>query len=259
MTLGFDPAPRVVFRRNPLNVVVMQLRFPPILTLAQPAGIALFQEAIRHEYPRAEAPAQQVTFGVGPAGPIPPQIQQGPWRFHGESGWLVALAPDFVSLEATKYERYEDFRFRAERLLSVARDDIGVTERSRIGLRYVNEIRHPSASTIKDWRPLLDQQLLGVAAGDLLGDRVVQTLQQVDIRLDSGQLTVRHGWHEAPDGQAPYVIDLDAYDDSSLPFDVDQVLELVDAYRRVIGDFFRSSLSPELYDFLEPTEPEGRP
>lgn len=246
---------RVIFKNNPLKVVVLQVRFSPILVLAQPAGVAQFQEAIRDAYPRAEAPAQQVTLAVGPTGFMPPIGQPGPWRFLDESGWVVGLATDYVSLEATKYECFEQFEPRAAMVLKAAQDTLALRERGRLGLRYVNEINHPDAFTVADWRTLLDPELLGVCGGELFGDRVIQTLQQIDLRLDEGVLTVRHGCNTSREGPHPYVIDLDAHDDQTRPFDVDEILERVGFFRTFIGGFFRHSLAKPLYDFLGPQEP----
>jgi uncharacterized protein (TIGR04255 family) len=254
MSLDLSQWPRVIFYKNPLKVVVIQVRFSPILALAQPAGVAPFQEAIREKYPRAEAPAQQVTFAIGPSGPLSPMGQQGPWRFLDDQGWIVGLATDYVSLEATSYDRYEEFERRATEMLEAARDVLRLPERGRLGLRYVNEIHHPDAVTIADWRNLLNPELLGVSGGELLGSRVIQTIQQIDVRLDDGVLTVRHGCSTSPDGPSPYAIDLDAHDDETRPFAVDEIMARSGSFRAWIGGFFRNSLGKDLYEFLEPGE-----
>jgi uncharacterized protein (TIGR04255 family) len=256
MSVDLSQWPRVIFDNNPLKAVVLQVRFPPILALSQAAGVAPFQSAIREVYPRAEAPGQQVTLVIGPAGTMPPVAQPGPWRFLDEQGWVAGLGTDSVSLETTNYEQYEQFEERAVKILEAARSTLGLTERVRLGLRYINEIHHPKARTVGEWRHLLKPELLGVSGGELLGDRVIQTLQQIEVRLDDGMLTVRHGC-TVGDGPSPYVIDMDAHDDAIRPFVVDEIVARVLSYRAWIGGFFRSSLQPELYDFLRPREVEG--
>lgn len=245
---------RVIFKRNPLKAVVLQVRFPPLLVLSQPAGVAPFQEALRDAYPQAEAPVQQVTLAVGPAGPLSAASQPGPWRFVDPEGWFVGLATDYVSLETTSYRRFEEFESRARRVLAVAQDVLRLRHRGRLGLRYINEISHPEARTVADWRDLLNPELLGVAGGEALGSRVTQALQQIDVRLDDGVLTVRHGFRAVEDQSFPYTIDLDAYDDALRPFDVDEILARVGSFRLWIGGFFRRSLGEKLYGYLEPEE-----
>ncbi len=255
MDIDLSQWPRVIFKRNPLKAVVLQVRFPPLLVLSQPVGVAPFQEAIRDTYPRAEAPAQQVTLSIGPAGPMPPTGQLGPWRFLDDQGWVVGLAIDYVSLETTSYTRFEEFERRAKRVLDATHDVLRLPERGRVGLRYINEITHPDAVTVADWRGLLKPELLGMSGGELLGSRVTQALQQIDVRLDDGILTVRHGFTALPDGPSPYAIDLDAYDDETRPFDVDEILERLRSFRAWEGGFFRYSLGAKLYEFLEPEDP----
>ena len=257
MTNDLSQWPRVIFRRNPLKAVVLQVRFAPLLVLSQPAGVAPFQEAIRDTYPRAELPAQQVTFAVGLGGLFPPLGQTGPWRFLDHEGWVVALAPDFVSLETTSYRRFEEFETRARNLLEATRDVLRLPERGRLGLRYINEISHPDAATVSDWKALLNPDLLGVSGGELLGARVLGAMQQIDVRLDDGVLTVRHGFTTTESGPAGYAIDLDAHDDESRPFDVEEILGRMRSFRAWEGGFFRHSLNTKLYEYLEPEDPDA--
>ena len=146
MSLGLAEPPRLIFEHNPLQTVVVQVRFPAIFALEQPAGVAGFQEAIRARYPRAESRSQQVSIVLASSGVGVPGTQPGPWRFLSEDGkWIAAIAPDFVSLETTEYTRFEDFVERSEELFQAAADSLGVTLHGRVGLRYVNQFRHPDA------------------------------------------------------------------------------------------------------------------
>src|SRR3989442_15515681 len=103
MAIMLEDRPKVIYGRNPLKVVVAQLRFPPIFALEQPDGVAPLQEAIREAYPLAEA-GQQITLTVAPGGVSP--VSQPLWRFlSADKAWIVAVAADSVSLETTAYER----------------------------------------------------------------------------------------------------------------------------------------------------------
>ena len=44
MNIDLSERPRVIFKRNPLKAVVLQVRFSPLLVLSQPVGVAPFQE-----------------------------------------------------------------------------------------------------------------------------------------------------------------------------------------------------------------------
>ena len=253
--LELQEYPRVVFERNPLKVVVTQVRFPPLFALEQPAGVAQFQEAIRSEYPVAESRGAQVTLAVGPGGVAVPPTQPGPWRFLNEdSSWVVAVAPDFVSLETTAYHRFEDFRARVERLFNAAAESLRLTRRQRLGLRYVNEITHPEAVRLSDWRKLLREELLGIAGGETLGDTVAQSAQQIQLELEQGNVTIRHGYRreETADSNSIYFLDLDAYDDEAGNFDIEQMLNNLTVYNKWIWNLFRGSITDELVEYLQP-------
>lgn len=254
---GLRSTPRVIYQNNPLKVVVLQVRFSPILLLAQPAGLAPLQEAIRSDYPQAAAPEQQVSVSIAPNGTVSPMAQMGPWRFLSEDGnWTVSVAPDFVALETKAYSRYEDFDTRARALFEVVPRVLQLRDRGRLGLRYVNEINYPEAATLAQWDELLDPELLGIC-GRELKERIVRTIQHIDVNIDDGILTIRHGCDTSNEGASPYVIDLDAHDDESRPYTVDDIMRRAAGYREWIGGFFRKSLRPKLAEYLHPMEIEG--
>lgn len=255
MPLDLAEPPRLIFERNPLQTVVVQVRFPAIFALEQPAGVAGFQERIRSEYPKAEGRAQQVSVIVGPGGAALPSNQQGPWRFLTDDGkWVAAIAPDYVSLETTDYKRFEEFADRANALFQAAADELALTRRGRIGLRYINQFRHPEATTAADWRRFLQDNLLGAVGGELLRDHVIQALQQIELQLDSGRMTVRHGFIREDDAKSLYLLDLDAFDENDGTFASSDLAETMWQFKRWIWTVFFRSVTQELIDFLGPRQ-----
>lgn len=255
VALDLVDQPRVIFERNPLQTVVMQVRFPAIFALEQPAGVAAFQERVRSEYPRAETRSQQVNLLVGPGGMSAQNAQLGPWRFLSEDGsWVAAVAPDFVSLETTSYQRFEDFSTRAHRLLVAATETFGLSHRGRLGLRYINQLRHPDARTVVDWRQFLEDDLLGAVGGDLLREHVVQAFQQIELGLEAGRMTIRHGFVREDEKESMYLLDLDAYDDGTSTFDPDEIVEKIGVFKRWIWNVFRRSITDELVKHLGPRD-----
>jgi uncharacterized protein (TIGR04255 family) len=251
MSLKLKKQPRVIFERSPLKIVVTQVRYPPIFALEQPAGVASIQEAIRDEYPVAEGRRQ--TVSLDPEGIGSPGAQLGPWRFVSEDGnWVFAVAPDFIGLETRAYRRFEEFEQRAARVLDLVTSALRVSRCLRLGLRYVNEIEHPKAVRVSDWKRFLREELLGIAGGDLLADRVTQALQQIQVDLDGGKLTIRHGYLRRSNGQSQYLLDLDAYDDSHKAFSPGEVLKSMRGYKEEIWTVFRNSITDELVDYLGP-------
>src|SRR5947209_6553927 len=103
MTTALEEQPRLVFRKNPLKLVIAQLRFPPIYALEQPSGVSIFQDAIRKDFPVAESRAQEVTMAVGPGGVGSASSKPGPWRFLSPDGqYVAAISTDFLNLETNR-------------------------------------------------------------------------------------------------------------------------------------------------------------
>jgi uncharacterized protein (TIGR04255 family) len=255
MPLTLEEFPRVIFRRNPLKVVVAQVRFPSVYALEQAAGVSAFQEGLRAQYPLATPRGGELLVSVGPAGFTPPVTQLGPWRFQtDDEQWTVAVTPESVSLETSSYSRFEEFRSRFEQVLHVTDQTIRPARQERIGLRYVNEISHPEAKSVSDWQKFLDSELLGIAGGELLKEYVTQSMQQVLVVLEDGRLTIRHGYVRQDDDRSVYFLDIDAYEETPSHFEIDDVLAKLDVFKEWIWRVFRGSISDELVAYLEPQE-----
>jgi uncharacterized protein (TIGR04255 family) len=251
MPLALPDQPRRFYETNSLRLVVCQLRFPVIHRFDEPGALARFQDALGDRYPRS-APEHQVTIAGGPAVAAPSTAAMQYWRFQGvDDGWSVAIARDFVSLETTVYERYEDFRERVAGVVD-ATLALGITLRERLGLRYVDEIRHPEAKKPGDWRRFLNEKLLGMVGGDELGDDVVQALQDIRLREDNGTLAIRHGYlgAEVAGGDAFYLLDLDYYEDRPVPLDAGQLLAQLDDYHHVMHNVFETAITDALREHL---------
>lgn len=256
MPLALPDQPRRLYEENPLRLVVCQLRFPVLHRFEEPGVLARFQEVLGDRYPRS-VPEQQIALTVTPSGPASSQPASRYWRFRGlEDGWSVAIGRDFVSLETDAYQRYEELRERAAEMLDAVLA-VGVTIRERLGLRYVDEIRHPDAKRPGDWRELIEERLLGLVGGEELGEDVIQCLQDIRLREQNGTLTIRHGYvgPEAAGSESPfYLLDVDYSEERSMPLLADQVLQQIDDYHRTVHNLFETAITQRLREHLRVKE-----
>jgi uncharacterized protein (TIGR04255 family) len=245
------PAQRRRFYRSPrLKLVVCQVKFPVLLNFEQPGLLGAFQEAVADVYPRPQL-EQQVGLTLSPAGaaPIPPTQL---WRFRDpDEVWSLVLARDFLSLETTAYTRFEDFHERLQRALE-ALERLPVTYRERLGVRYINEFRHQEAASPSAWRGYLNNELLGMVGGEVLGEDVIHAVEDIRVRQEDGVLALRHGYvGPEPTGDDPhYLLDLDYFDETGRPFDRQQTLDQVDAFHRRIHDVFELSITDSMRELL---------
>lgn len=239
-----EDMPRLRFERNPLESVVWQMRFPPLLSIDDGAHVGRFQAAIRAEYPLAERGPDAAAGG------------RPPWHFRDATdAWTVALHRDSLALETVDYTRFEDFRARLERVLAAAEETLEITHTLRLGLRYVDHIDPPGASTPEDFARYLNEDLIGVVAGPRLSPYVIDALQFIRLRISSHEMTVRHGFVGPLTGEsdAPfYLMDTDAYRHEKEPYDRSRCMEVVDGFKRHCWSFFRQSIRDELVDYMRP-------
>ncbi len=258
MTFDQEAHERIVFARNPLKVVVAEIRFPPAYSLAEPAGLAAAQAALSTRYPMSLPRIQQVTVVAGPGGPVPPVVQPGPARFGDDAGtWVVSVGPDSASLETTRYDSWVDFRARLKEVLGMVAAQGRVTRIERLGIRYVDEIVSEDAVAIPDWQRYIVPSLLGDADAPWIDARVKRSLQQVSMSIGDDGINLRHGYVKNPDGSeypSTYVIDTDIFTEQHVPFDVDGLLERADRYHRWAWNLFRRSITPGAIELLGGTE-----
>lgn len=187
------PAPEEIpLSRSPLVRVVAQVRFSTVLRIDSKETMAAFQAEIADTYPVLEqtmAPQFQVDFGPGALQnfrSVPTTL----WRFRdADSGWMLSLASEAVTLETQRYESRAAF-------LDRWREALGLVERIfsprlvlRLGARYVNRL---DGDTLPDLPKLIRDNLLGMVQPEFR-DHVKQALSEANMTTEEGMLLLRWG------------------------------------------------------------------
>jgi len=259
-------AERVLFKNTPLRLVLGQIRFPLLLRFQDGAFLAPFQSALEGEYPLVRR-ERQPSLLVSPEGEVRSGLE-ALLRFSSrDSQWSVVLGESALTLEVRGYSSIDKFSSRFERVLLAAENHLGIKERSRLGLRYINEIRRDGATTLSDWSKLLNRELLGIAGTDLLDGPVAHMVQEFQVTRSDGLLAVRHGLLQgtivvdplattsAPTGPF-YLLDLDYYDGRQQTLNVKETTETFREYNDVMYRFFRWCLTETLFTAMEPQHVE---
>lgn len=251
----------VQFSKAPLRLVIGQVRFTIMPRFGQDTFIAGFQEAIRSIYPKVAREAA-VTYQLSSTG-IQPNMGEKLWRFSSRDlRWSVVVGESAITLESRDYDSMNDFLNRFRFLLERAEEQLEVTDRLRLGLRYINEVRYPGAESLAEWRTLLNPEFVSFDASELLSGQVDHTIQEIQVNRPNGVLAVRHGLlngavvaplpPEQPATGRFYLIDLDYYDMTECELDIPATIQQMQEYNDVMYRFFRWTLSKKLYDYLEP-------
>jgi uncharacterized protein (TIGR04255 family) len=246
--------PRKTYSRNPLEAVVVQLRFDPILKVLD--RVADFQDGVRHRFPEFE---EQVTesFEINPARGVR-RRKDREFRFQTKDGSsTVFLSPHAVAMET---------RAHIERDALLA--DFGVVMKAlrpvgesisplRLGLRYVNTIDRTriGADLGRDleWKDLVAPDFIRVPCelADLEG---MAFGSEFTGDLYGGKLTLRYGMVPEEGGEARFRLDIDRFVEADI--DVDGIQDTPMAFARDIFSVFMSAAGSELLRWMGEGEEE---
>jgi uncharacterized protein (TIGR04255 family) len=253
----FPDSERVVYGRNPLELVICQLRFPSVLKIsAEPP--AAFQERVRKEFPLyREVPT--VGFGVT----LPSEMSDVVNRMlpipttrayefaSGDDAWKVTLTQESLALTCTNYTRWEGFRQHLRTLLEVLLDLYQPPFFTRIGLRYRDVINRSELGLAGvSWSELLSKELGGVfhsavaSSIEGLAYQLVLTLQS-----DAAKVTIQHGLGQKGE-EICYIVDSDFYVTNRT--ETNDAIDILNYFNRQSGRLFRWSIAERLHRALEP-------
>lgn len=250
----FPTSDRVLYGANPLEQVICQLRFPPILRIDSD-NVAEFQEAVRQEYPLYSEE------GI-PELPLPPELAKA-MGLHGPSPakrfssadehWTIALARDFVALTTEDYERWEGFRERLRRAIDALEQVYRPAFYTRVGLRYKNII-HRSKLGLDNvpWSELLASGILSELGSNLAAAVTeVSHVALVDLGEAHGKVRIRHGLVAGADGgEQAYSIDADFFMDRRI--EPDAINNKLDYFNTEAARFFRWCFTETLHRAMAP-------
>ncbi|WP_437957325.1 TIGR04255 family protein [Sorangium sp. So ce119] len=258
--MPFPESKRVLYGKNPLEEVVCQLRFPPILRIvAEPP--AAFQDSVRVTFPLYRRVVAQPPLGLQ----LPPEIMQAISAGGGvthefssaDQSWTLSLAQDFIALTTKAYRQWSDFKEKLRTPLSALRDVYAPAFFSRVGLRYRDRIDREAFGLVGvEWRELLTSEALGELADASIGPNVEHVLRELIVRLteESGRVRIVHGLDH--DGVKPtYIIDSDFFSEKQTETGV--VDNVLDEFNRRAGHLFRWYITQHLHSAMEPRDPDA--
>ena len=259
--MRFPERERVIYAKNPLETVICQLRFPPILRIEAETPFQ-FQEKIRAEYPIVKE------RNLGTAGiPFPPEIlkvfgEEMSWlktgkqayEFHSDDeAWTVTLTKEYIALTSKRYTRWEEFKERLLIVVSALEEVYKPAQYTRIGLRY-RDIVNRSKFNLKgvDWSELLQPHIAGELNSDI-GQYVNTVKKELLVQLDNGNGSVRivHGLVQQPDTDEPcYLIDSDF--STTEKMEVNSAGERLNYFNAEAARLFKWCITPKLHQSMEP-------
>lgn len=249
--LGFPEVDDIRLQRAPLIEVIGQVRFPPILRIANEKPVE-FQEKIRGRFPQWMEDEQIVIASIPTEQQSSVKKVPSIFRFRSADATnTVSLALDFYALSTTAYIHWDDFWAEFQRLHAAADAVYAPGYATRLGLRYVNQftVSNSGVGSVEELLTLLRSELV-----TLLTDKPwalpLELLTQLILEGQNTpeKLALRVGFKCDPE---PFVmLDLDYFVEGNLPFE-----QLGDFYRRAhdaIYRAFRWAIREEKLSLFEP-------
>lgn len=251
----FPPSPRVLYTRNPLNEVVLQVRYPTILKIEAETPSA-YQDAIRQNFPlveRAKSPLQ---------GKVPPEILKAlgspaasdTFAFTNEAAdTKITLTSEVLTISTASYTRWEEFRGDILVAIEAFASIYTPAFYSRVGLRYQNVVTREEVGLSCAWSELIRPEL----AGELTIPEWAAAVQGIQkaircvIHETGDYFTLQHGLVDV-EGHVDksYMIDFDYYTDSKT--ELNDANAVIDRLHGHSGNAFRWAISETLHQAMGP-------
>lgn len=252
---------RVIYKKNPLLEVILQIKFPKILSINvnEPAD---FQEAIREEYPIYQAVVEDehgFTIPVNGDMLFQPIIQRQQHKNHNfiteDTQYKINLTDGFIALSTSNYTRWEDMLSHFENPL---RQFISIYRPAffeRVGLRYVDVFsRSKLGIQDKSWQELIEPAYLG-AMYSLKENKIISSTTDVSYLLDNkvSQVKVHAGLGYVNDEpETVFIIDSDFIHAENIKIsDFDLI---IDYLHTAAGQFIRSAITETLHNAMKPRD-----
>lgn len=266
---------REVYPNAPLQYVACEVRFPFSTTLADESILPLLHRTFYDWLPFIE-PGVETTVVVGPQGGVPSPSVRTVRFLSRDRMQSVMLSGTQVVIETTNYERYELFRVSIERALAaIASMPNAIAAVSRIGLRYIDEIRVPKAiKRVADWHGYVAEGLIGPRALRAAG--AVLSTSQGTLQFEVGtqkRLVMRYGavvgqavgnaplrLRRGPEPGPYFLVDIDSFWTASEPlphYILDDALGIADELHKPTRELFEASITERLRTEVLRRNPDG--
>ncbi len=255
--------PRVIYQNNPLNEVVCQLKFPPILKISEQKPVE-FQEEIRKDYPFFESISPQFPSDITKI--ISPQLSgifnnEISYIFKSEDEkWQLFLSKESITLSTKEYKRYEDFKERLLQIINILEKIYQPVFYTRIGFKYQDLIiRSQLNLNDVDWCELISEDIAREFYYPCLSKSLKHIIKNLVLEvseIEEGYVNLNHGLvkiqnKENNEEEISYVIDADFYTEKRINKN-DDIWKILDTFNRLARKFFRFSITDKLHRAMEP-------
>ncbi|MEW8050340.1 MAG: TIGR04255 family protein [Candidatus Thiodiazotropha endolucinida] len=228
----------VRYNTNFIQTAVCELKFPVLLELEEKLPTK-FQTALRKDFPIFNK-SQTVSIHAGGSTDLPLS-----YAFKSrDTNWVVALKPDSLVIETSKYTEFADFLRNIDKILNLIGGMLDTEFFTRVGLRYINVIDLEDGQ-VDGW---VNEKLIAPILGGELGT-LTKYVSEIHGAFSSGQYSFRHGLDsdKIDTNKIKYILD---FDYSAEGIDYDDTLGLLTKFNEQNFSFFKWALGQKAIDKL---------
>ena len=257
--MPFPKVKRIIYKRNLLDTVICQVRFPPILKIDTETPAA-FQEEVRSLYPNLKESSELLYVRVEQSQSPAEDLQQirGPrdtknYAFASEDEkWTVNLTRNFLALSTKDYIRWEDFIGRFEKALKVFVGIYEPTSFTRVGLRYIDVIVRSKLGMVGvDWGELIQDYISGVLVVDSIKGEIRSYENNFQVAIEGEGLVrvITKTVQSSESGEPCYVIDSDFSSNRRIKHE--EVFPILNSFHDCALNLFRWCIKDKLHNAME--------
>jgi len=237
------------FERNTLAAVIVQLRFHPILRIAE--DLAAFQEKMRPRFPGYEAVEAQ-TVDVGPHGI---QVRnETAHRFRAEAEpSVLSLGTSSFSIEYAAHKDRDTLFADVDAAVGALNELYSPVQPLRLGLRYVNVVEPQRLATDLSrsvgWDELLTPSFAAVPGGVATLDESTNFAVEVSVPAARGKMTLMYAFLPSVANSAQHLrLDTDRFIEAG--FEMKEVRGLLESFSGDIFQVFMTAAGPALLEWM---------
>jgi len=254
MTLNFPSAKEIRLQNAPLEEIVCQVKFAPILRISKDTPID-FQEEIRKRFPSLAIEQGVFLQFTGAAASDKPPLEAAPrvYRFRtpDEMSYL-ALGMDFFALSTKRYSHWDTFLNDLKLGYDAVQKIYQIPYATRIGLRFINRFNKTNTGCA-DFGQILDlfrPELTCLIRADVWQEPS-EYLSQVVLNDIQAKLAIRIAYGK--EKEEPFlVLDLDYFEEGQIS--LEKIYEKLNQYHTRIYDAFRWCVLEGSLVHFEPSE-----
>jgi uncharacterized protein (TIGR04255 family) len=248
------------YKKNFLTKVIFKIDFGSTVSKTQDDELASkFASGIKETYPNVRSnPLTQISMKMSPTGlAIQQEIKGKVWEHTSkEKNKILILNPDFLLLEYRDrvFSHFPEFKDDMDLIYKEFQTVFDIPSFSRIGLRYINEIKFSEGKAL-DWKGFIKDSLVSSTLAGLSNDMKLTRSMHQFMAKHSEDISVLFQYgifnpeYPNPVSRREFILDVDCF--ISATIEKSEVIERLGELNAVAEMIFEDSIDEELRREME--------